>query len=193
MSAACAPVAFVWSELMRRNAVKRFGVGSALLACLGVCLSGNLLNSGEKPGQKVELRIVKHTELVKAIASHKGKVVLVDFWGLFCPPCKEKFPKIVALHDKHRDKGLVCISVCFDDVKKQDKALEFLKENKAMFANYLVQDPDSCQDHWDFVALPTYLVFSRDGKLVNKFTIDPDAKAQFTIDQVQKAVEKALK
>jgi thiol-disulfide isomerase/thioredoxin len=193
MSAGRAGIAFPRSDFMRQFYLKRFGVGYVLIASLGVCLSGDTLNGGEKAGQKVELKVVKHTELVKAIASHKGKVVLLDFWGLFCPPCKEKFPKVVTLHDKHRDKGLVCISVCFDDAKKQEKALEFLMANNATFANYLVQDPDSSQDHWDFVALPTYLVFSRDGKLANKFTIDPDAKVQFTIEQVKQAVEKALK
>jgi thiol-disulfide isomerase/thioredoxin len=167
-------------------------LGILALCCAAIGSGADRLTAGGKDG-KVELKAVQHAELVKAIAAHKGKVVLVDFWATFCPPCMEKFPKVVAMHEKKYDKGLIVISVTFDEMPKHDKALEFLMKNKATFANYRVEDADKCQDQWDFVALPTYLVFGKDGKLANKFTIDPDAKSQFTMGDVAKAVEKQMK
>ncbi len=148
-------------------------------------------NSGQS--EKIALKAVPHAEVVKAITSNKGKVVLVDFWATYCPPCMEKFPKIVHFQEEYRDKGLVCISVTFDEEDKHARALKFLKDKNATFANYRVENPEACQDQWDFVALPTYLIFDKDGKLSNKFTIDPDAKTQFTVADIQQAIEKQLK
>jgi thiol-disulfide isomerase/thioredoxin len=167
-----------------------FGLSMSVLLGVG---SASGLGAGAKSDGKVELKVAKVGDLVKAIEANKGKVVLVDFWATFCPPCIEKFPKVVHLYDEYRDKGLVCISVTFDGDKKHDIALDFLTKNKATFANFRADNPDDFQDRWDFTALPTYLVFGKDGKLVQRFTLDPDAKKQFSFEDVQQTVEKQLK
>lgn len=41
----------------------------------------------------------------------KGKVVVIDFWGTFCAPCHAALPKLKALHEKHKDNGLVIIGI----------------------------------------------------------------------------------
>lgn len=43
-----------------------------------------------------------------------GKVVLVDIWGTWCPPCIEQIPHLKALHDRYHDAGLEIVSVEFD-------------------------------------------------------------------------------
>jgi thiol-disulfide isomerase/thioredoxin len=178
---------------MKKKSVAKFKFFAVFLLNVALCLLYGPLSAGEKTGAKVQLKVVKHADLVKAIEAHKGKVVLVDFWATWCAPCVAKFPKIVQMQEEFRDKGLVCISVSLDKPTKQDKALDFLTDKKATFPNYLVENPDACQDHWDFVAIPTYLLFGKDGKLVQKFTTDPDAKTQVTIEDLHKAVEKQLK
>jgi thiol-disulfide isomerase/thioredoxin len=45
------------------------------------------------------------------LADLKGKVVLVDFWAVWCPPCIESFPKLQEWRKKYSDKGLVIIGV----------------------------------------------------------------------------------
>lgn len=41
----------------------------------------------------------------------RGQVVLLDFWGVWCPPCVELIPHLIELHEKYADKGLVIIGV----------------------------------------------------------------------------------
>ncbi len=41
----------------------------------------------------------------------RGKVVLLDFWGVWCPPCRALTPELIRLHERYGDEGLVIIGV----------------------------------------------------------------------------------
>lgn len=45
------------------------------------------------------------------LSDFKGKVVLVDFWGVWCPPCRASVPHMKELLEKHRDAGLVIVGI----------------------------------------------------------------------------------
>src|SRR5436309_10997392 len=88
--------------------------------------------------------------------------------------------------------GLVCMSVSVDDPDDRDKALEFLKKQKAEFANYLIDEPaEVWQKRLDVPAPPAVIVFGRDGKRVKTFTSEADG--QFTYGDVEKVVGPLLK
>ena len=48
------------------------------------------------------------------LSDFKGKVVLLNFWATWCPPCRQEIPDLVALQDKYNDKGLVVVGVSLD-------------------------------------------------------------------------------
>jgi thiol-disulfide isomerase/thioredoxin len=132
---------------------------------------------------KVELKTIKYDKLGEAVRAHKGKVVVVDIWASWCVPCKQEFPHLVELHRKYAADGLVCISVSVDEAKTEGDALKFLQKQKATFANYrLDEETDFWQDRWDLKAIPAVFVFDRDGKRVQKFSMD-DPNNQFTYAQ----------
>ena len=58
-----------------------------------------------------------HGETVR-LSDYKGKVVLVNFWGTWCVPCKEETPALAAVYRKLRDQGLVIIGV---DLRNQER------------------------------------------------------------------------
>ncbi len=61
----------------------------------------------------------------------KGKVVLVDFWASWCPPCKTSFPALNELRQRYGDKGFVILAV---NVDEQRASMErFLKNTAANF------------------------------------------------------------
>jgi peroxiredoxin len=62
----------------------------------------------------------------------RGKVVLLDFWGTFCPPCKESFPRLESLSATLSARGLYVIGVNEDDTT--DGVLKFARTYGAKFA-----------------------------------------------------------
>jgi thiol-disulfide isomerase/thioredoxin len=100
-----------------------------------------------------------------SLASLKGKVVLVNFWATWCPPCRAEIPDLVKLQERYRDK-LVILGISEDEVEpEQVKAF-----TTGMKMNYTVamSTPELKKIFRGVSALPTTFVIDRDGKMVRK-------------------------
>lgn len=51
----------------------------------------------------------------------KGKVVLVDFWATWCPPCKNSIPHLIELYEKYKDRGFIVLGISLEDREKLEK------------------------------------------------------------------------
>ncbi len=141
----------------------------------------------------VTLEKVKYDELLKRIAANptKAKYTMVDAWATWCGPCKANFPHVVQMHEKYGDKGLAVASLSLDDptdAKAYDEARKFLGEQKATFANYLLdEETNAAFDKLNVNGIPAVFLFGPDGKEVKRFTGD-DPNNQFTYDDVEKTI-----
>jgi len=110
-----------------------------------------------------------------SLADLKGKVVLVDFWATWCPPCVASIPALNALAQKYHDRGFVILGVNVDpmheDVKEIKTALSvvrrFLVKHRVTWTNLL-----NGQGTGDFAAaygvkqIPANFLVGRDGKVI---------------------------
>lgn len=140
---------------------------------------------------EVRLDSIRYSDLITELKSLKGKVVLVDVWGTFCIPCKEKFPRVVSMHEAHARRGLAVVSVSVDPPDDNDApaaALQFLKRQRATFRNVQLTDKSEVwQEKWQVVGPPLLFLFDRDGKLVARWHDKIDMEA------VEKRVIELLK
>jgi len=60
----------------------------------------------------------------------KGKVVIVDFWATWCPPCKKEVPHLVNFYEKYKDKGLLVLGVSAEEKQTLET---FRKENNVTY------------------------------------------------------------
>jgi len=101
------------------------------------------------------------------LASFKGKVILLDFWATWCPPCKAEIPGFVELQDAYRAQGLQVVGVSVDDTP--DKLKPFATEFKMNYPVLVGLDRDDLQDAYGPMwGIPTTFLIARDGRICRK-------------------------
>lgn len=71
----------------------------------------------------------------KTLKDAQGKIVIVDFWGTFCEPCKKSFPKYQEIVDQFPGEvTVIAVSVDEPDSVKKEQLTQFATENQAKFA-----------------------------------------------------------
>lgn len=95
----------------------RFLLIPSLLTLLALPLPGHTKatsNAYEMP----EFNLPDLTDTKHSLSEWKGKVVLLNFWATWCPPCQKEMPYLVDLQNKYKKQGLQIVSVGLDDKRK---------------------------------------------------------------------------
>lgn len=95
----------------------------------------------------------------------KGKVVILDFWATWCPPCQAEIPMLIDLQNRYKDRLLV-VGVSVDDSPVED-VKEFVKQAGINYP-IVMADRHLVQAYGGVPALPTSFVINQDTKVVQK-------------------------
>lgn len=96
------------------------------------------------------------------LSRYRGKVVYLDFWASWCPPCRESFPWLNAMQQKYKTRGLVVIGVNVDENTKD--ALHFLQDTPAHFR--IVYDPKGIlAQQYNLLGMPSSFIIGRNGNV----------------------------
>ncbi|MGA9529308.1 MAG: TlpA disulfide reductase family protein [Terriglobales bacterium] len=104
----------------------------------------------------------------------RGKVVLVNFWATWCPPCRKEMPDLQALHERFAAQGLVILGISDE---KGEVVKPFIKERQVTFP-VLLDPGHKANDAFVVEGIPKTFIYDREGKLVAQ-SIDMRTREQF--------------
>lgn len=109
------------------------------------------------------------------LADKKGKIVLVNLWGIWCQPCIKEMPHLIELQEKYRDQGFEIIGLNVGDENAEKESVENIKKfAEKMKLNYQLARAED-QVYADFLDLskfggvPQSFLIDRDGRLRGVF------------------------
>jgi thiol-disulfide isomerase/thioredoxin len=117
-----------------------------------------------------------------------GKVVLLDFWATWCPPCRASVPMVAAIEKKYSGRPVEIIGVSSDSNKQKWKA--FVAGHHMDWAEFLDLS-GQMQSLFRVNAFPTYIVIDREG--IIRFRTEGYGTYAFTEAHIEDAIDKALK
>jgi peroxiredoxin len=99
----------------------------------------------------------------RSLVEYRDKVVLVNLWATWCPPCKEEMPALQSFYDRHRDQGFVVIAI--NDGDPTADVLQFVKEYRLTFPVWLDPTYIATEQAFKTRNLPSSFVIDRTGTI----------------------------
>ena len=100
-----------------------------------------------------------------SLSDYKGKVVILDFWATWCPPCRRGIPDLIDIQKQFKNK-IAVLGISLDTDTKGDVP-SFIK-NMGINYSVLYASPEVVQAYGNIDAIPTSFIIDKKGKIVNQ-------------------------
>jgi len=144
-----------------------------VVVMLVAAVGGYLLSAPPRPGNIDASHVLGATfpdlsGAPQSIGSWKGKVLVVNFWATWCPPCLEEIPMFVRLQQQMGEQGLQFVGIAVDE---RDKVAAFARKNAINYPIMIgqldaIELAESAGN--ESGGLPYTLIFDRSGQVVSR-------------------------
>ena len=122
-----------------------------------------------------------------ALSNFRGRMVLLEFWATWCPPCRATVPELTAIQEKYSGKGLVVLGVSLDEgADLPAKLSSFSKEFKINYR--LLIGNEETERVYNVRSIPMTFLIDRQGKVVASYVGYVDNLAAVVSEQMDKTI-----
>jgi peroxiredoxin len=102
------------------------------------------------------------------LANLRGKVVLLDFWATWCPPCRGEVPNVVSVYNKYHSRGFEIVGISLD--QNRDSLSQFTANNGMTWPEFFDGQSwgNSLARHFDIRFIPQMWLLDRQGRIITK-------------------------
>ena len=97
-----------------------------------------------------------------SLADYRGKLVIIDFWATWCPPCRKELPHIQKVYDKYKDKEVIVLAITSES--NIEKVKDFIEEGDYTFP-ILIDGRREANSAYGIRAIPMLFVLDKEGKI----------------------------
>ncbi|ACT47068.1 TlpA family protein disulfide reductase [Methylotenera mobilis] len=146
----------------------------ALASCLALSLAFILRYIAEQNADNqpsgAALYVAKLPDIygkMQDLGQYRHKVIIVNFWATWCPPCREEMPELIALQQAYQDKNVVVLGIALDEPAQVAQYLKSTSVNYPIVANDVAGSMLGEQLGNDKGVLPYTVIINTDGNIVN--------------------------
>ncbi len=168
----------------------RTWIGIAAVA--GLIAYSLLAHDGLRPGGDApdfEARLLDGQTL--QLSALRGRVVVLDFWATWCPPCRKSLPALQRVHEHYKDSADVFVaSVNTDHAVDQVRLVPaFVRKNGYSFPVLLDDAHKAVSTAYRVQSIPTLVVIDRDGKVFKVQTGIPSTDEAVLVEHLEALID----
>jgi len=153
-------------------------------ALLGPLLAGSIgfWGVGWTRAGAPEFKLTNLDGTTHSLAEYQGKIVVLNFWAMWCLPCREELPMLSKLAPSYREESVVFLAASLDDLQTQPKIPHFLQKKKIRLAIFIGVTTETLKQFHLGEMIPATLILDRDGTPV--FRIEGEASKKHISSRV---------
>ena len=169
---------------MKQNKKWFFLILAGLMLGIGSSWSAGYAEAAQKGLSAKDFSLKDLSSKKVSLSEFRGKVVLLNFFATWCPPCRLEIPELVKIYQQNKNRGLVILGVSLDKDVVPFMLKTFVKEMKIPYP--VLMGTEEVADSYLITGVPVTVIITKDGKVHKRF----DGLA--SPDQLDKALKDLL-
>jgi peroxiredoxin len=100
------------------------------------------------------------------LSDYRGRVVLLEFWATWCPPCRASIPGLEKIHKAYKEKGLVVLAVSMDE-GDWPSVKSFMKDYGITYT--VLKGTDEVASQYHVRTIPMLLILDKEGRISKRY------------------------